>query len=110
MCPPPPKCRFPCQAARRHPPASVTEQAGLGLDQLSDAEFQRFEKLNAAYRQKFGFPFVVCVRRQTRDAVLDAFERRLGNGADAELDAALDEIGHITRLRLVSTTTVLERP
>ena len=41
--------------------------------------FERFEKLNAAYRQKFGFPFVICVRRQTRDAVLDAFERRLGN-------------------------------
>jgi 2-oxo-4-hydroxy-4-carboxy-5-ureidoimidazoline decarboxylase len=82
-------------------PASVTEQAGLGLDQLSDAEFLRFEKLNSDYRQKFGFPFVICVRRQTRDAVLDAFGRRLGNGIDAELAAALDEIGHITRLRLV---------
>ena len=57
-------------------PASVAEQAGLGLDQLSDDEFRRFEKLNADYRQKFGFPFVICVRRQTRDAVLDAFERR----------------------------------
>ena len=82
-------------------PESVAEQAGLGLDRLSDDEFQRFEKLNAAYRQKFGFPFVVCVRRQTRDAVLDAFEQRLGNGAEAELAAALEEIGHITRLRLV---------
>jgi len=82
-------------------PASVAEQAGLGLDQLSDDEFRRFEKLNADYRQKFGFPFVICVRRQTRDAVLDAFERRLGNGIDAELAAALEEIGHITRLRLV---------
>jgi 2-oxo-4-hydroxy-4-carboxy-5-ureidoimidazoline decarboxylase len=82
-------------------PASVAEQAGLGLDQLSDAEFGRFEKLNAEYRQKFGCPFVICVRRQTRDAVLDAFERRLGNDGDAELAAALDEIAHITRLRLV---------
>jgi 2-oxo-4-hydroxy-4-carboxy-5-ureidoimidazoline decarboxylase len=82
-------------------PASVAEQAGLGLDQLSDAEFQLFEKLNAQYRKKFGFPFVICVRRQTRDAVLDAFERRLGNDANAELATALDEIGYITRLRLV---------
>lgn len=82
-------------------PASVAEQAGLGLDQLSDAEFLRFEKLNSDYRQKFGFPFVICVRRQTRDAVLDAFERRLSNDTDAELAAALTEIGHITRLRLV---------
>ena len=82
-------------------PASVAEQAGLGLDQLSDDEFRRFEKLNADHRQKFGFPFVICVRRQTRDAVLDAFEGRLRNDANAELAAALAEIGHITRLRLV---------
>jgi 2-oxo-4-hydroxy-4-carboxy-5-ureidoimidazoline decarboxylase len=82
-------------------PTSIAEQAGLGIDQLSDDEFRRFERLNSDYRQKFGFPFVICVRRQTRDAVLDAFERRLRNDIDAELAAALDEIGHITRLRLV---------
>jgi 2-oxo-4-hydroxy-4-carboxy-5-ureidoimidazoline decarboxylase len=82
-------------------PASAAEQASLGLDRLSDEDFARFEKLNAAYKGQFGFPFVICVRRQTRDAILDAFEHRLGNGADAELAAALDEIGYITRLRLV---------
>lgn len=82
-------------------PASVSEQAGLGLDRLSDEEFTRFERLNAAYRARFGFPFVVCVRRLTRDAVLDAFERRLGHDRETELAAALTEIGYITRLRLV---------
>jgi len=82
-------------------PASVAEQAGLGLDRLSDDEFLRFEKLNSAYRRKFGFPFVICVRRQTRDAVLEAFEHRLGNDTESELAAALEEIGYITRLRLV---------
>lgn len=82
-------------------PSSVSEQAGLGLDRLSDEEYARFEMLNAAYRQRFGFPFVICVRRQTRDAVLDAFERRLDNDAVSELDVALHEIGYITRLRLV---------
>jgi 2-oxo-4-hydroxy-4-carboxy-5-ureidoimidazoline decarboxylase len=82
-------------------PASAAEQASLGLGRLSDDEFARFEKLNGAYRDKFGIPFVICVRRQTRDAILDAFERRLGNNAEAELAAALDEIGYITRLRLV---------
>lgn len=82
-------------------PASATEQASLGLDRLSDDDFARFEKLNAAYRQKFGFPFVICVRRQTRDAILDAFEGRFSNDAEAELAAALDEIGYITRLRIV---------
>src|SRR5262249_28239143 len=81
--------------------ASVSEQAGLGLDRLSDEEYARFERLNAAYQQRFGFPFVICVRRVTRDALLDAFERRLTNDVGAELATALDEIGHITRLRLV---------
>ncbi|QIB34142.1 2-oxo-4-hydroxy-4-carboxy-5-ureidoimidazoline decarboxylase [Ancylobacter pratisalsi] len=82
-------------------PASVSEQAGLGLDRLSDAEYARFETLNAAYRERFGFPFVVCVRRLTRDAVLAAFERRLAHSPEVELATALAEIGHITRLRLV---------
>ncbi|WGD28985.1 2-oxo-4-hydroxy-4-carboxy-5-ureidoimidazoline decarboxylase [Ancylobacter sp. WKF20] len=86
-------------------PASVSEQAGLGLDRLPDAEFERFERLNAAYRARFGFPFVICVRRQTRDAILDAFEARLAHDRSAELAMALDEIGHITRLRLVERVT-----
>jgi 2-oxo-4-hydroxy-4-carboxy-5-ureidoimidazoline decarboxylase len=80
--------------------ASVSEQAGLGLDRLSDAEFAEFQRLNAAYSEKFGIPFIVCVRRQTRDAVLAGFRRRLDNSYDAELEAAIEEIGHITRLRL----------
>ena len=80
--------------------ASAAEQGGLGLDQLSNAEFARFERLNKAYKDKFGFPFVICVRRQTRDAILDSFERRLGNDTDAELAAALIEISLIARLRL----------
>jgi 2-oxo-4-hydroxy-4-carboxy-5-ureidoimidazoline decarboxylase len=77
------------------------EQGSLGLDRLSDAEFARFERLNAAYGERFGFPFIVCVRRHTRDSILDQFERRLGNGPDAERAAALAEIGLIARLRLV---------
>jgi 2-oxo-4-hydroxy-4-carboxy-5-ureidoimidazoline decarboxylase len=80
--------------------ASTAEQGALGLDRLSDAEFERFERLNQAYKKKFGFPFVICVRRQTRDAILDSFERRLGNDADTELAAALAEISLIARLRL----------
>ncbi len=80
--------------------ASVSEQTGLGLDRLSDAEFEDFEWLNAAYQEKFGIPFIICVRRQTRDAVLAAFRRRLRHAPDAELAAALEEIGHITRLRI----------
>ncbi|MBV8824431.1 MAG: 2-oxo-4-hydroxy-4-carboxy-5-ureidoimidazoline decarboxylase [Hyphomicrobiales bacterium] len=80
--------------------ASKSEQGGLGLDRLSDEEFARFERLNAAYRERFGFPFIICVRRHTRASILAEFERRLKNDPAAELATALAEIGHITRLRL----------
>jgi 2-oxo-4-hydroxy-4-carboxy-5-ureidoimidazoline decarboxylase len=80
--------------------ASRSEQGGLGLDRLDDEEFARFERLNAAYRERFGFPFIICVRRHTRASILAEFERRLGNDPASELATALAEIGHITRLRL----------
>lgn len=82
--------------------ASQAEQGGLGLDRLSADEFARFSRLNGAYREKFRFPFIVCVRRHTRDSILSQFERRLVNDPAAERAAALREIGLITRLRLVA--------
>jgi 2-oxo-4-hydroxy-4-carboxy-5-ureidoimidazoline decarboxylase len=81
---------------------SRSEQGGLGLDRLSEEEFARFERLNAAYALKFGFPFIIGVRRHTRDSILAQFERRTGNDVETELAAALTEIGHITRLRLAA--------
>jgi len=81
--------------------ASRAEQGQLGLDRLSDDQFVLFKDLNTAYRKKFPFPFIICVRRHTRDSILDRFARRLDHDVDAELAAALEEIGHITRLRLV---------
>jgi 2-oxo-4-hydroxy-4-carboxy-5-ureidoimidazoline decarboxylase len=81
---------------------SQAEQGSLGLDRLSDAEFDRFARLNAAYRNRFGFPFIICVRRHTRDSILHQFERRLENDAEAERRTALEEIGLITRLRLIA--------
>jgi 2-oxo-4-hydroxy-4-carboxy-5-ureidoimidazoline decarboxylase len=80
--------------------ASKSEQGSLGLDRLSAAEFATFARLNNAYREKFRFPFIICVRRHTRDSILAQFERRLGNDIAAERARALDEIGLITRLRL----------
>jgi 2-oxo-4-hydroxy-4-carboxy-5-ureidoimidazoline decarboxylase len=82
--------------------ASRQEQGALGLDRLSDAEFERFEALNAAYRERFGFPFIIAVARHTRDSILNQFERRLAHDRDMELKTALLEIGHITRLRLAA--------
>jgi 2-oxo-4-hydroxy-4-carboxy-5-ureidoimidazoline decarboxylase len=80
--------------------ASRSEQGGLGLDRLNDEEFIRLERLNTAYRERFGFPFIICVRRHTRASILAEFERRLKNDPPSELAAALVEVGHITRLRL----------
>jgi 2-oxo-4-hydroxy-4-carboxy-5-ureidoimidazoline decarboxylase len=80
--------------------ASKSEQGGLGLDRLNDEEFARFARVNAAYRERFGFPFIICVRRHTRASILDEFERRLRYDPEIELANALAEIGHITRLRL----------
>jgi 2-oxo-4-hydroxy-4-carboxy-5-ureidoimidazoline decarboxylase len=80
---------------------SQSEQGALGLDRLSEAEFAKFCELNAAYGAKFGFPFIICVRRHTRDSILREFARRMANDPETERRAALDEIGLITRLRIV---------
>lgn len=81
------------------------EQASVGLDTLSEEEFARFHHLNDAYKAKFGFPFIVCVRRHTRDSILAQFERRLLHDAATEFAASLQEIFFITRLRLAAKVT-----
>ena len=80
--------------------ASVAEQSSAGLNRLTPEEYERFERLNGAYREKFGFPFVIAVRRHPKHAILAAFETRLGNGLDDEVEAALAQIAEIARLRL----------
>jgi len=80
--------------------ASDAEQKGAGLKHLTAAEFKRFSALNAAYRQKFGFPFIICVRLHGKAAILEAFEARLANDASAERREAMAQIGQITELRL----------
>jgi 2-oxo-4-hydroxy-4-carboxy-5-ureidoimidazoline decarboxylase len=79
---------------------SNAEQNSVGLDRLSDAEYDAFERVNNAYRSKFGFPYIVCVRRQTRDSILRDFERRLPNDALAEVRTSIEEICRIAALRL----------
>jgi 2-oxo-4-hydroxy-4-carboxy-5-ureidoimidazoline decarboxylase len=79
---------------------SRREQASVGLDSLNEAEFAHFHRLNDAYKAKFGFPFMICVRRHTRDSILAQFERRLGNDTATEFAAALQEVFYITRLRV----------
>jgi 2-oxo-4-hydroxy-4-carboxy-5-ureidoimidazoline decarboxylase len=80
--------------------ASRGEQGVAGLDRLSPDEIERFDALNAAYRKRFAFPFVICAREQTKDSILAALEARGRNLRPVELASALEEIGKIARLRL----------
>lgn len=80
--------------------ASVQEQSGVGLDRLTASEYEYFEKLNAAYKAKFGFPFIVAVKNHTKDSIFTAFEQRLENSVDQEFDRAIAEIYQIAQFRL----------
>jgi len=80
--------------------ASSAEQTGAGLRALTAEEFETFSNLNAQYRQKFGFPFVICVREHTKASILENFASRLHNDAAAEQHTALAEIMKIAALRL----------
>ena len=79
---------------------SRDEQAGLGLDRLSPAEHERFMTTNAVYREKFGIPFVICVREHDKDSVLENADARVANDREIEIETALGEIAKIARLRL----------
>jgi OHCU decarboxylase len=79
---------------------STSEQSSAGLDQCSAEEYDRFQALNTAYHDKFGFPFVMAVRNSSRTEILEAFGSRLENDPDMEFETALAEIHKIARLRL----------
>ena len=87
-------------AAKRLTPESTAEQAGAGLDALTDAERARFTELNDAYVAKFGFPFIIAVRGLTKDDILEAFERRIANTRDEEFATACRQVERIALLRL----------
>jgi len=85
--------------------ASRDEQAAAGLDRLDAEELARFEAANAAYRARFGFPFVICAREHDQASILAALERRAANDRAAEIATALGEIAKIARLRLEDAVT-----
>lgn len=80
--------------------ASAAEQASAGLDRMTPEEYARFHDLNAAYRAKFDFPFIICVRLTDKAGILAAMAARLANDRDAEIATAIEQIGEIVRLRL----------
>jgi 2-oxo-4-hydroxy-4-carboxy-5-ureidoimidazoline decarboxylase len=79
---------------------SIGEQASAGLDRCTKDELARLRAGNLAYREKFGFPFVMAVRGRRREEILAALASRLSSARDAEFARCVDEIGRIARLRL----------
>jgi urate oxidase len=87
-------------AAKRLTAESTAEQASAGLDALTDDDRARFTTLNSAYVGKFGFPFIIAVRDNTKAMILEAFERRLGHTRDVEFAEACRQVERIAELRI----------
>jgi 2-oxo-4-hydroxy-4-carboxy-5-ureidoimidazoline decarboxylase len=81
--------------------ASNAEQASAGLTAMTAADVSQLRELNAAYREKFGFPFIIAVRNNTQSAIFGAVKSRLANSREMELNNALMQVGEIARLRLI---------
>lgn len=84
---------------------SAHEQSSVGLDRLSDEDYERFSRLNDAYKQRFGFPFIIAVLDHTKDSILAEFDTRLQNGTSQEIDEAIRNIGRIVSLRVLGTVS-----
>ncbi len=87
-------------AAGRLTAESTSEQAGAGLDMLTDEEREGFTALNESYTTKHGFPFIIAVRDNTKASIMEAFERRIGNDRDTEFAEACRQVERIAELRL----------
>ena len=86
--------------AKRLTAESTSEQAGAGLDALTDQERATFTSLNDAYVKKHGFPFIIAVRDHDKSSILAAFERRIDNDRDTEFDEACRQVERIAEFRL----------
>tara|TARA_R110000765_G_scaffold426645_5_gene543128 strand:- start:49331 stop:50743 length:1413 start_codon:yes stop_codon:yes gene_type:complete len=88
-------------AAKRLTAESTAEQASVGLDALTDDERAKFTELNDAYTAKFGFPFIIAVRDNTKASIMDAFARRIDNDRNTEFAEACAQVERIAELRLI---------
>ena len=86
--------------ARRLTAESTAEQASAGLDALTDGERAEFTRLNGAYVEKFGFPFIIAVRGLTKGQILEAFQTRIDNDRATEFDTACRQVERIAAIRL----------
>ena len=82
--------------------ASVSEQQGAGLKECTPGEYAAFQQLNAEYKTKFGFPFIVAVKGLNRQEILEMFRARILHDADDEFEMALEQIDRIAYFRLMA--------
>ena len=85
---------------------SASEQASAGLARLTPGEYAEFHRLNAAYHDRFGMPYIVCVREHDKASVLRGAAERLAHTPEQERQTALYEIGRIARLRVLDLIEV----
>jgi 2-oxo-4-hydroxy-4-carboxy-5-ureidoimidazoline decarboxylase len=98
-----PRSRHPRPRPQRRARVSVAsgaEQAGAGLDRLTPPEFERLQRLNTEYRDKFGFPFLFAVKGSTKHDILRALEQRLEDDPEQEYREALRQVFRIARFRI----------
>jgi OHCU decarboxylase len=88
-------------AAGRLTKESTAEQAGAGLELLTDEERETFQNLNAEYVERHGFPFIIAVKDNTKSSILEAFHRRIKNDRDTEFSEACRQVERIAELRLI---------
>lgn len=88
-------------AAGRLTKDSTAEQAGAGLDMLTDEERATFTDLNEIYMSRFGFPFIIAVRDNTKTSIMEAFRRRIDSDRDTEFVTACQQVERIAELRLM---------
>ena len=92
-------------AAGRLTEESSREQAAAGLDEIDEKTKAAIRERNQRYRERFGFPFVICARLHRSETILEAFDERLGQTPERERETALEEIFKIARLRLFDLVT-----
>jgi 2-oxo-4-hydroxy-4-carboxy-5-ureidoimidazoline decarboxylase len=85
--------------------ASVGEQSAVGLDRMPSDQFELLQRRTAAYRQKFGFPFLYAVKGSTRQAILEALANRLEASPANEYREALRQVYRIAWFRLEGSIT-----
>lgn len=85
---------------------SSDEQAAAGMKALSPGDADLMARLNAEYKQRFGFPFVVCARMHDKAGILRQLSERCRNGCAAEVARGIEEVKKICRLRLEALVRV----